>query len=116
MLDQQINVLFLQFEFAGLLHLRLEMRKAGGGFMEHLLVDSLLVIIIQLAQKRVCFFLNTLKSNYFTANFFNECLSAGWTPQSFTSSRKNRAEVKQQSILNFLDDDEKAVCFFFSHM
>lgn len=35
---------------------------------------------------------------------------AGWAPQSFTSSRKNRAEVKQQSILNFLDEDEKAVC------
>lgn len=38
----------------------------------------------------------------------DEC--AGWAPQSFTSSRKNRAEVKQQSILNFLDEDEKAVC------
>lgn len=35
---------------------------------------------------------------------------AGWTPQAFTSSRKNRAEIKQQNILNFLDDDEKAVC------
>lgn len=34
----------------------------------------------------------------------------GWTPQSFVSSRKNRAEVKQQNILNFLDEDEKAVC------
>lgn len=46
---------------------------------------------------------------------------AGWAPQSFTSSRKNRAEVKQQSILNFLDEDEKAVCFasfyqLYSHM
>lgn len=27
------------------------------------------------------------------------------------SSRKNRAEVKQQDILNFLDEDERAVCF-----
>lgn len=34
---------------------------------------------------------------------------SGWAPQSFTSSRKNRAEVKQQNILNFLDEDEKAV-------
>lgn len=42
----------------------------------------------------------------------NKC--AGWTPQSFVSSRKNRAEVKQQSILNFLDEDEKAVCFILS--
>lgn len=30
----------------------------------------------------------------------------GWTPQTFTSSRKNRAEFKQQSIYQFLDDDE----------
>lgn len=36
---------------------------------------------------------------------------SGWAPQTFTSSRKNRAEVKQQSILNFLDEDEKAVSF-----
>ncbi|EPS72499.1 hypothetical protein M569_02259, partial [Genlisea aurea] len=32
----------------------------------------------------------------------------GWTPQSFTSSRKNRADFKQQNIFSFLDDDEKA--------
>ncbi|XP_022769757.1 uncharacterized protein LOC111313343 isoform X2 [Durio zibethinus] len=32
---------------------------------------------------------------------------AGWAPQSFTSWWKNRAEVKQQSIFNFLDEDEK---------
>lgn len=38
------------------------------------------------------------------------CNFAGWTPQTFTSSRKNRAEIKKQSILNFLDEDEKAVC------
>ena len=42
-------------------------------------------------------------------NLLDECV--GWAPQSFTSSRKNRAGVKQQSILNFLDDYEKAVCF-----
>lgn len=35
---------------------------------------------------------------------------AGWAPQSFKSSRNSRAEVKQQNILNFLDEDEKAVC------
>lgn len=34
---------------------------------------------------------------------------AGWAPQTFTSSRKNRAEVKEQSVYSFLDDDEKAV-------
>lgn len=39
----------------------------------------------------------------------------GWAPQTFTSSRKNRAEVKQQSILNFLDDDEKEVSFMLSN-
>ncbi|XP_021674990.2 G patch domain-containing protein TGH [Hevea brasiliensis] len=45
----------------------------------------------------------------FSAGYYNTVGSKeGWTPQSFTSSRKNRAEVKQQSILNFLDEDEKA--------
>ncbi|XP_028753723.1 G patch domain-containing protein TGH isoform X2 [Neltuma alba] len=45
----------------------------------------------------------------FSAGYYNTVGSKeGWAPQSFTSSRKNRAEVKQQSILNFLDDDEKA--------
>ncbi|KAJ4838590.1 hypothetical protein Tsubulata_047105 [Turnera subulata] len=44
----------------------------------------------------------------YSAGYYNTVGSKeGWTPQSFTSSRKNRAEVKQQSILNFLDDDEK---------
>ncbi|XP_054821122.1 G patch domain-containing protein TGH [Prosopis cineraria] len=44
----------------------------------------------------------------FSAGYYNTVGSKeGWAPQSFTSSRKNRAEVKQQSILNFLDDDEK---------
>lgn len=45
----------------------------------------------------------------FSAGYYNTVGSKeGWTPQAFTSSRKNRAEVKQQNILNFLDDDEKA--------
>ncbi|KAF3650585.1 G patch domain-containing protein TGH [Capsicum annuum] len=45
----------------------------------------------------------------FSAGYYNTVGSKeGWTPQTFTSSRKNRAEVKQQSLLNFLDDDEKA--------
>ncbi|XP_050237818.1 G patch domain-containing protein TGH [Mercurialis annua] len=44
----------------------------------------------------------------FSAGYYNTAGSKeGWAPQSFTSSRKSRAEVKQQSILNFLDDDEK---------
>ncbi|KAL6318921.1 hypothetical protein AAG906_001394 [Vitis piasezkii] len=45
----------------------------------------------------------------FSAGFYNTVGSKeGWAPQSFTSSRKNRAEVKKQSIFSFLDDDEKA--------
>lgn len=32
--------------------------------------------------------------------------SSGWTPQTFTSSRKNRAEVKKQSIYSFLDEED----------
>lgn len=44
----------------------------------------------------------------FCVNFMNEC--AGWAPQSFKSSRKSRAEFKEQNVLNFLDEDEKAVC------
>uniref|UniRef100_A0A5B7CE04 Putative G patch domain-containing protein 1 n=1 Tax=Davidia involucrata TaxID=16924 RepID=A0A5B7CE04_DAVIN len=45
----------------------------------------------------------------FSAGYYNTVGSKeGWTPQTFTSSRKNRAEFKQQNILNFLDDDEKA--------
>lgn len=44
----------------------------------------------------------------FSAGYYNTVGSKeGWTPQTFTSSRKNRAEFKQQDILNFLDDDEK---------
>ncbi|KAK7292125.1 hypothetical protein RIF29_07838 [Crotalaria pallida] len=45
----------------------------------------------------------------YSAGYYNTVGSKeGWAPQSFTSSRKNRAEVKQQNILNFLDEDEKA--------
>ncbi|CAA7402229.1 unnamed protein product [Spirodela intermedia] len=45
----------------------------------------------------------------FSAGYYNTVGSKeGWTPQTFTSSRKNRAEVKKQSIYSFLDDDEKA--------
>ncbi|KAI4335834.1 hypothetical protein L6164_014441 [Bauhinia variegata] len=44
----------------------------------------------------------------FSAGYYNTVGSKeGWAPQSFTSSRKNRAEAKKQSILNFLDEDEK---------
>ncbi|KAJ8752325.1 hypothetical protein K2173_003961 [Erythroxylum novogranatense] len=45
----------------------------------------------------------------FSAGYYNTVGSKeGWTPSSFTSSRKNRAEVKKQSIHNFLDEDERA--------
>lgn len=92
------------------------MKKEGEDFMEHLLVDSQLVITIQLVQKKVnqCFLAFFFLSS--KTNFYNLC--AGWTPQTFTSSRKNRAEFKQQSMLNFLDEDEKEVilnafvCYF----
>lgn len=44
----------------------------------------------------------------FSAGFYNTVGSKeGWAPQSFTSSRKNRAEAKKQSVLDFLDEDEK---------
>ncbi|KNA14912.1 hypothetical protein SOVF_103150 isoform A [Spinacia oleracea] len=44
----------------------------------------------------------------FSAGFYNTVGSKeGWAPQSFTSSRKNRAEAKKQNVLDFLDDDEK---------
>ncbi|XP_062228742.1 G patch domain-containing protein TGH homolog [Phragmites australis] len=43
----------------------------------------------------------------FSAGFYNTAGSKeGWTPQTFTSSRKNRAEVKKQSIHSFLDEDD----------
>ncbi|PON62061.1 G-patch domain containing protein [Parasponia andersonii] len=45
----------------------------------------------------------------YSAGYFNTVGSKeGWTPQTFVSSRKNRAEVKQQSIFSFLDEDEKS--------
>ncbi|CAN0902477.1 G patch domain-containing protein TGH [Linum grandiflorum] len=45
----------------------------------------------------------------YSAGYYNTVGSKeGWAPQSFTSSRKSRAEVKQQDIMNFLDEDEKA--------
>ncbi|KAL6006939.1 hypothetical protein ACLOJK_032435 [Asimina triloba] len=45
----------------------------------------------------------------FSAGYYNSVGSKeGWTPQSFKSSRKNRAEVKAQSLYSFLDEDEKA--------
>ncbi|WVZ62848.1 hypothetical protein U9M48_012543 [Paspalum notatum var. saurae] len=43
----------------------------------------------------------------FSAGFYNTVGSKeGWTPQTFTSSRKNRAEVKKQSISSFLDEED----------
>ncbi|KAL8479362.1 hypothetical protein ACS0TY_026289 [Phlomoides rotata] len=45
----------------------------------------------------------------YSAGYYNTVGSKeGWTPQSFTSSRKKRAEVQQQNIFSFLDEDEKA--------
>lgn len=44
----------------------------------------------------------------YSAGYYNTVGSKeGWAPKSFTSSRKNRAEINQQSIYNFLDEDEK---------
>jgi hypothetical protein len=31
---------------------------------------------------------------------------SGWAPQTFTSSRKHRAELKKQSIYSFLDEED----------
>ncbi|CAJ1944308.1 unnamed protein product [Sphenostylis stenocarpa] len=46
----------------------------------------------------------------YSAGYYNTVGSKeGWAPQSFKSSRKNRAEFKEQNILNFLDEDEKSV-------
>ncbi|TVU11288.1 hypothetical protein EJB05_44863 [Eragrostis curvula] len=43
----------------------------------------------------------------FSAGFYNSVGSKeGWTPQTFTSSRKNRAELKKQSIYSFLDEED----------
>ncbi|KAI3766416.1 hypothetical protein L2E82_16473 [Cichorium intybus] len=59
------------------------MKKGEQGFMVHLVEEFLLATLIPWVQKRDGL-------------------------QTFTSSRKNRAEIKQQDLLNFLDDDEKA--------
>ncbi|KAF3332758.1 G patch domain-containing protein 1 [Carex littledalei] len=43
----------------------------------------------------------------YSAGYYNTVGSKeGWTPQTFTSSRKNRSEVKKQSINSFLDEDD----------
>ncbi|XP_066370151.1 G patch domain-containing protein TGH homolog [Miscanthus floridulus] len=43
----------------------------------------------------------------FSAGFYNTVGSKeGWTPQTFTSSRKNRAELTKQSLYNFLDEED----------
>lgn len=43
----------------------------------------------------------------FSAGFYNTAGSKeGWTPQTFTSSRKNRAEVQKQSIYSFFDEED----------
>ncbi|PWA53952.1 hypothetical protein CTI12_AA440330 [Artemisia annua] len=48
-------------------------------------------------------------SGGFSAGYFNTVGSKeGWTPQTFTSSRKKRAEIIQQDVTTYLDEDEKA--------
>lgn len=45
----------------------------------------------------------------FSAGYYNTVGSKeGWAPQSFTSSRKNRAELAQQQPYDYMDDEEKA--------
>ncbi|XP_074277999.1 G patch domain-containing protein TGH [Silene latifolia] len=45
----------------------------------------------------------------YSAGYYNTVGSKeGWTPQSFSSSRKTRGEIKKQSVLDFWDEDEKA--------
>ncbi|XP_013612503.1 PREDICTED: G patch domain-containing protein TGH-like isoform X1 [Brassica oleracea var. oleracea] len=45
----------------------------------------------------------------YSAGYYNTVGSKeGWAPQSFTSSRKNRAGARRQNISDFLDEDEKA--------
>lgn len=89
------------------------MKKGGEDSTEHLREVILLVTTILWVPKRVW-----LKLLHLILNFSRMVYAvtkwkmlAGWIPQTFTSSRKNRAEIKQQSILNFLDDDEKGVCY-----
>jgi hypothetical protein len=50
----------------------------------------------------------------FSAGYYNTVgTKEGWTPQTFTSSRKNRAEMKKQSIYSFLDEEDIKVHNFF---
>lgn len=45
----------------------------------------------------------------FSAGYYNTVGSKeGWAPQTFTSSRKQRAGLVQQRAYDFMDDDEKA--------
>ncbi|KAK1268044.1 hypothetical protein QJS04_geneDACA004984 [Acorus gramineus] len=45
----------------------------------------------------------------FSAGYYNTVgTKEGWEPQTFKSSRGNRADMKKQSIYSFLDEDEKA--------
>uniref|UniRef100_A0A0D9WQ18 G patch domain-containing protein TGH homolog n=1 Tax=Leersia perrieri TaxID=77586 RepID=A0A0D9WQ18_9ORYZ len=47
----------------------------------------------------------------FSAGYYNTVgTKEGWAPQTFTSSRKNRAEVKKQSIYSFLDEEDIKRC------
>lgn len=44
----------------------------------------------------------------YSAGYYNTVGSKqGWTPSTFTSSRNNRAQRHDQTIFNFLDEDEK---------
>ena len=93
------------------------MKKGEEGFMGHLVEDFLLVTLIPWVLKKVharkqCtsfdYGLRFLPGgSYLTLNNF-----AGWTPQTFTSSRKKRAEIIQQDVTTYLDEDEKAVCVY----
>lgn len=80
--------------------------------MVHLLEDFQPVTTTQLVQKKVCIHRNWTSRHLFCWSYksLSKDSFSGWTPQTFTSSRKSRAEVKKQSIYSFLDDDEKAVC------
>jgi hypothetical protein len=52
---------------------------------------------------------STMETGGFSAGFYNTVGSKeGWSPRTFMSSRKKRAEVKGQTVYSFLDDDEKA--------
>eukprot|EP00850_Spirogloea_muscicola_P026342 SM006809S21016 [mRNA] locus=s6809:5:812:+ [translate_table: standard] len=46
----------------------------------------------------------------FSAGYYNTVGSKeGWAPASFVSSRSNRAERREQTAFDFLDDDERGV-------